>query len=69
MYAYEVTVCLILLATLVTKILEYFLSAAIFKSLLKMAATIMTVEFGTIYHYSSLGEILKTEGLLCSSLN
>ena len=29
-----------------------FLLAAIFKSrLFKMAATVMTVEFGTIYHY------------------
>ena len=27
-----------------------------------MAATVMTVEFGTIHHYSSLEEILK---LLC----
>ena len=34
-----------------------FLAAAIFKSLLlKMAATVMTVEFGTIHHYSSLEE-------------
>ena len=34
-----------------------FLAAIIFKSLLwKIAATIMTVEFGTIHHYSSLEE-------------
>ena len=29
-----------------------------------MAATVMTVEFGTIYHYSSLGE--NSEACLCS---
>ena len=34
-----------------------FLAAAIFKSLLlKMAATLMTVEFGNIHHYFSLEE-------------
>ena len=34
-----------------------FLLVAIFKSrLFKMAATVMTVEFGTIHHYSSLEE-------------
>ena len=34
-----------------------FLVAAIFKSLrLKVAATVMTVEFDTIHHYSSLEE-------------
>ena len=34
-----------------------FLAVAIFKSLLlKMAATVMTVEFGTIHHYSNLEE-------------
>ena len=45
-----------------------FLAAAIFKSLLlKMAATVMTVEFGTIHHYSSLEE--NSEACLCSSLN
>ena len=39
-----------------------------FKSqLLKMAATIMTVEFGTIHHNSSLEEI--AEACLCSSLD
>ena len=44
-----------------------FLAAAIFKSLLlKMAATVMTVEFGTIPHYSSLEE--NSEACLCSSL-
>ena len=45
-----------------------FLAAAIFKSLLlKMAATVMTVEFGTIHHYSILEE--NSEVCLCSSLN
>ena len=45
-----------------------FLAAAIFKSLLlKMAATVMTVEFGTIHHFSSLEE--NSEACLCSSLN
>ena len=45
-----------------------FLSVAIFKSrLLKMAATVMTVEFGTIHHYSSLEE--NSEACLCSSLD
>ena len=32
-----------------------------------MAATVMTVEFGTIHHYSSLEE--NFEAFLCSSLN
>ena len=32
-----------------------------------MAATVMTVEFGTIHHYSSLEE--NSEASLCSSLN
>ena len=32
-----------------------------------MAATVMTVEFGTIYHYSSLDE--DSEAFLCSSLD
>ena len=32
-----------------------------------MAATVMTVEFGTIRHYSSLEE--TSEACLCSSLN
>ena len=37
--------------------MHIFLAAAIFKSLLlKMAATVMTAEFDTIYHYSSLEE-------------
>ena len=48
--------------------MEIFLAAAIFKSvLLKMVATVMTVEFGTIHHYSSLEE--NSEACLCSSLN
>ena len=42
--------------------------AAIFKSqLLKMAATVMTAEFGTIHYYSSLEEY--SEACLCSSLD
>ena len=46
--------------------MRFFLAAAIFKSLLlKMAATVMTVEFGTIHHYSSLEE--NSEACLCSS--
>ena len=45
-----------------------FLSVAIFKSrLLKMAATVMTAEFGTIHYYSSLEEY--SEACLCSSLD
>ena len=52
----------------VTKILCIFLSVAIFKSqLLKMAATVMTAEFGTIHYYSSLEEY--SEACLCSSLD
>ena len=47
---------------------EFFLQRPFFKSLLlKMAATVMTVEFGTIHHYSSLEE--NGEACLCSSLN
>ena len=46
----------------------FFFAAAIFNSLLlKMAATVMTVEFGTIHHYSSLEE--NSEACLCSSLS
>ena len=45
-----------------------FLSVAIFKSqLLKMAATVMTAEFGTIHYFSSLEEY--SEACLCSSLD
>ena len=45
-----------------------FIAAAIFKSLLfKMAATVMTVEFGTFHHYSSLED--NADACLCSSLN
>ena len=45
-----------------------FLSAAIFKSqLLKMAATVMTAEFGTICYYSSQEEY--SEASLYSSLD
>ena len=32
-----------------------------------MAAAVMTAEFGTIHHYSSLEE--NSEAFLCSSLN
>ena len=65
------TACLILLATSTYPGLTWFqryLVAAIFKCrLLKMAATIMTVEFSTIHHYSSLQENVET--YLCSFLN
>ena len=45
-----------------------FLSAVIFKSrLFKMAATSMTVEFGTIHHHSSMEE--NSEACLCGSLD
>ena len=45
-----------------------FLAAVISKSLLlKMTATVMTLEFGTIHHYSSLEE--NFEACLCSSFN
>ena len=45
-----------------------FFAAAIFKSrLLKMAATVMTLEFCTIQPYSNLEE--NSEGCLSSSLN
>ena len=44
-----------------------FLAAAILKSLLlKMAVTVITVEFGTIQHSSSLEE--NSKACLCSSL-
>ena len=53
---------------LISKICEFFFAAAIFKSLLlKMATTVMTVEFGTIHHYSSQEE--NSEACLRSSLN
>ena len=46
----------------------FFLAAAIFKSLLlKMATTVMTIEFGTIHHYPSLEKI--SEGSLYTILN
>ena len=68
LYIYAVTACSILLATS-TQLQRYiFLSVAIFKSrLLKMAATVMIVEFGTIHHYSSVEE--NSEACLCSSLD
>ena len=54
---------------LITKICDFFLAAAIFKSLLlNMADTIITdIEFGTIHHDSSLEA--NSETCLCSSLN
>ena len=73
MYAYivyVVTACLNLTCNfqLNNEDMGIFLAAAIFKSLLlKMAATVMTVEFGTSHQYSSLEE--NSEGYLCSSLN
>ena len=45
---------------LITKICEFFFQR-------QMAATVMTVEFGTIHHYSRLEE--NSEACLCSSLN
>ena len=48
--------------------IHFFPAAAIFKSqLLKMAANVMTGEFGTIHHYSILKE--NCEAGLCSSLD
>ena len=48
--------------------MRIFHAAAIFKIVrLKMAAIVMTVEFGTIHHYSSLEE--NSEACLCSPLN
>ena len=42
---------------LITTIYYFFLAVAVFKSLLlKMAATVMTVEFDTIHHYSGVEE-------------
>ena len=53
---------------LITNICEFVLAAASFKSLnLKMASTVMTVEFGTIHRYSSLEE--NSEACLGSYLN
>ena len=50
------------------KDIQIFLAAAIFKSRhLKMATTVMTVEFGTIQDHSSLEDIF--EACLCISLN
>ena len=62
--------CMILLANLnlIKKIHEFSLQRPFSKSLLlKMAAMVMIIEFGTIHHYSSLEEI--SEACLCSSLN
>ena len=65
-YLDVVTACSILLATS-TQLQRYMFSAAIFWSpLLKMAAIVMTVEFGNINHYSSLEE--NSEPCFCSSL-
>ena len=48
--------------------MQIFLEEAIFSNLLlKMAATIMTVEFDTNHNYLSLEE--NVEACLCSSLN
>ena len=53
---------------LITKICEFFLQRPFKKkSSFNMAATVMTGEFRTIHHYSSLEE--KSEACLCSSLN
>ena len=47
---------------------EVFLLVANFQScLLKMAATVMTIEYGTIHHYYSLEQI--SGACLCSSLD
>ena len=62
-YIYVVFTCLILLATSITKICDFFLQ----RPILKMAATLMTVEFDTIHRYSSLEE--NSEARLCSALN
>ena len=52
---------------LITKVCAFFLQRPILSLLLKMTAAVMTVEFGTIHHYSSLEE--NSEACLCSSLN
>ena len=53
---------------LMCKDIWIFLSLAIFKSrLIKVAANVMTVEFGTINHYSSLEK--NSDAYLCSSLD
>ena len=69
-YPYVVTACSILLATStqLQRYLNFYFRPAIFKSrLLKTAATVVTVEFDTIHHYSSLEE--NFEFFLCSSLD
>ena len=61
MYTYVVTACSILLAISI-QLQRYmnFSFSGLFKSrILKMAANVMTVEFGMIHHYSSLGKILN----------
>ena len=71
MYTYVLTACLILLnlqLQLGYKDIAVFLQQPFFKSrLLKMAATVMTVECGTFHHYSCLEE--NSETCLSSSLN
>ena len=59
MYTYAMAACSILPAALISlKIYDFFsLSATIFKCrLLKIAAIVMTVKFGTIHNYSSVEE-------------
>ena len=53
---------------LITKVCTFFLQQPFFKVyFLKMTATVVTVEFGTIHHYSSLEQ--NSDACLCSSLN
>ena len=56
---------------LVTKIFNFFLQRPFLKNwknrLLKMVASVMTAEFGTIHHYSSLEE--NSDAWLCNPLN
>ena len=69
-YTCEVTACSISLATSI-QLQRYmnFSFSCHFKKLrvLKMAATILADEFGTIHHYSSLEK--NSEARLCSSLD
>ena len=74
-YTYDCMLNLTCNFNLIKRYVIFFLAAAIFKSLplkmatkgrlLKMATTVMTVEFATIHHYSSLRKILK---LVCAVL-
>ena len=59
MYTYVVTAYVILLTNsslLQINLICFSCRGHFSKSTLKMAATVMTVEFGTIHHYSSLEE-------------